>query len=238
MGIPIRQRVHRSFDEMGDLDIHRHVFTESMRAGSKTIHGPSESLFGYGSRIQSWATTDVRLFECHPAIKHGNGKWTIYQWCSHWHLHVYGIFQPAMFDETRGYISTWYNHPMIGGSIFSRSSGLIKPRCHVGLSGGLVQSTTLRPSGAWSIQPSPSFVQQPLTMRSSGGHCACLSESSGSWHIAIGFMMIFWGDYSPKRLVKCRLLMCDHSGCLRNPWGDLPCTLSYSNYTFKYTYLL
>ena len=102
----------------------------------------------------------------------------------------------------------------------------------------LVQSTTLRPSGAWSIQPSPSFVQQPLTMRSSGGHCTCLSESSASWHIAVSFMMIFLGDYSPKRLVKCRLLMCDHSGCLCNPWGDLPCTLSYSNYTFKYTYLL
>jgi hypothetical protein len=30
-------------------------------------------------------------------------------------------------------------------------------------------TVTLRPFGAWSIPPSPSFVQQPLTMRSSGG---------------------------------------------------------------------
>ena len=29
-------------------------------------------------------------------------------------------------------------------------------------------SCTLRPSGAWSIPPSPSFAQQPLIMRSSG----------------------------------------------------------------------
>ena len=39
------------------------------------------------------------LFEYPRVIKHGNGKWTNSQW-----LFSSGIFQPAMFDETRGYI--------------------------------------------------------------------------------------------------------------------------------------
>ena len=35
-------------------------------------------------------------------LKHGNGKFH-HSWCSHWHLHLHGISQLAMFDYRRVY---------------------------------------------------------------------------------------------------------------------------------------
>ena len=47
-----------------------------------------------------------------PVIKHGNGKWTIYRWFSHWNLHLHGIYMdlslPCLITQRFSHVLWFY----------------------------------------------------------------------------------------------------------------------------------